>query len=403
MADEQNVQVEEQATEVPATEKLTNSLMESFLKDDFVGNGSANQSNEGQPAQEQESVVTEEVTAPKEEEEILDPNTFIKNKWGWESEEVADNEIKALREKAEKAEKGFEYKNDESKKIAEYINEGKIDELYSFLDTQKRVEKLATADLSDKNVAAELVKFGIQKDNPNLNADEIDFLFNKKFATPKEPVQKIDETDTEFEERVEDWKQHKANIERELVIEAKMAQPKLAQYKTELVLPDIRKEVPQTNQPTAEELQVAEKFRGDYLQSVEKSVANLSGISLTVKDKDVEIPLSYSFTQQEKNAVKQRMDDFAANGYNATAILADLWVTPKGEVDTDKMSKDLAYLLFKDNINQKIATDAANKRLDAFFKEKKQIDVTGTRPQGQFNPSAPKTEQEAVTESWLAV
>ena len=111
----------------------------------------------------------EEVKAdapPTEDTEVLEPNAWLKQKWGWDTEEVADNEIKALREKAAKS---FEYKNDDSRKIAEYINEGKEDELYKFLDIKKRVEKLSTAELTDKSIAAELVKFGIQKDNPTLN------------------------------------------------------------------------------------------------------------------------------------------------------------------------------------------------------------------------------------------
>ena len=332
-----------------------------------------------------------------DDEETFDENIYLKNKFGWDNSETALNEIKSLREKAEKT-GNFEFKNDDSKKIAEYINEGKIDDLYSFLDMQKRVDKLMKADLSDKNIAAELVRFGIQRDNPNLSSEDVDFLFNEQYSIAKEPKQRDDELDDDFAERHSAWNEQRERVERKMMIEAKMAQPKLAQLKSELVLPEIKKEVaPQQNEPTAEQLAEFEKYKSDYLQSVEQSVTNLNHVSLTVKDKDVELPLKYDFTQQEKDAVSQRMKDFAANGYNATAILADLWVTPQGNVNTNRMSEDLAFLLFRNNITQKFADDAANKRLEAYFKEKKQIDVTGNNERGTFNPEN-KTAHEKMQE-----
>ena len=340
--------------------------------------------------------------APKnEDEETFDENIYLKNKFGWENSEAALNEIKELREKAGKAEVGFEFKNEDSKKIAEYINEGKIDDLYSFLDMQKRVDKLIKADLSDKNVAAELVRFGIQRDNPNLSGEDVDFLFNEQYSIPKEPKQREDELDDDFNERHSSWNEQRERVERKMMIEAKMAQPKLAQLKSELVLPEIKKEVtPQQNQPTPEEMVVFEKYKSDYLESVEKSVTNLNHVSLTVKDKDVELPLKYDFTQQEKDAVSQRMKDFAENGYNATAILADLWVTPEGNVNTSRMSEDLAFLLFGKNITQKFADDAANKRLEAYFKEKKQVDVAGNNERGTFNPENKSSYEKMQEHFW---
>lgn len=392
MADEQT-QVAEEVVET-TNETISTALQGAA----FGGNETSNETVQETDNTQQETTqqATETVTAETEAEEIFDETDYLKKTWGWESKEAAENEIKSLREKAEK---GFEYKNDDSKKIAEYINEGKIDDLYSFLDTKKRVEKLSTADVTDKNVAIELVKFGLQKDNPNLTSDDIDFLFNEKFNIPKEPAQRDDELNEDFKERHEQWEQTKGSIERKLVIEAKMAQPKLAQLNSELVLPEIKRESQQTQeQPSQEDLEKAEKFKGSYLQSVEASVKNLNGFNLMVKDKDVEIPLKYDLTQQEKGAVLQRMRDFAENGYNATAILADLWVNEKGEVKTDEMAKDLAYLLFKDTINQKLINDAASKRLDAYFKEKKQINVNGQQQQGTFNPSNTTSTWDAIRE-----
>lgn len=37
-------------------------------------------------------------TSTASNEEVIDPNEYLKNKWGWENEELADKEINELRE-----------------------------------------------------------------------------------------------------------------------------------------------------------------------------------------------------------------------------------------------------------------------------------------------------------------
>lgn len=180
MADEQVLEVEQKVeTEISTNDKMANALMDSWFND---GVPKAEIPNETIVSKEE--TATTDVTETKDEEEILDPKDWLKREFDIEDVQVLKNEREELKKLKEKG-SSFEFKNDDSKKIAEYINEGKIDDLYNFLDTQKRVSKLATADVSDKNIAAELVKFGIQKDNPNLTQDDVEFIFNKKFSAPK--------------------------------------------------------------------------------------------------------------------------------------------------------------------------------------------------------------------------
>src|SRR3954467_603365 len=153
MADEIQDNVAEAAVETATPPTQTDATVSGILGS-MVFENSVPQPTEIAVETEEATITTETETKP--EEEILDESSYLKNKFGWDSEEVALSEIKALREKAEK---NFEYKNEDSKKLAEYINEGKIDDLYQFLDTQKRIDRLSKADLSDKNIAAELVKF----------------------------------------------------------------------------------------------------------------------------------------------------------------------------------------------------------------------------------------------------
>jgi hypothetical protein len=67
-----------------------------------------------------------------------------------------------------------------------------------------------------------------------LGKNDSDFLFDERFSVPKKPQQES-ESDEEYTEKVENWKTQVANVEKRLVIEAKLAQPELEKLKTELV------------------------------------------------------------------------------------------------------------------------------------------------------------------------
>ncbi len=325
--------------------------------------------------------------------EVVEP-TWFKNR-GWDSEEVADNEIKTLREKAEKT---FEYKNEESKKIAEYINEGKEEDLYKYLDIKRRVEKLSTAELADKNIAAELVKFGIQKDNPTLNAEEVEFLFNEKYSIPEKPVQGDLEDETDYQTRLNVWQHQTNTIEKRLVIEAKMQQPKLSQLKTELVLPEIKREnQSQQKMPTQEELAAFAKERDNFLQSATKTINDFNGFNVQVKDKDVDYTVGYIPSQEERTFINGKIQKFAQSGFDANAIFKEDWVGADGKtLNVNKMTEDLSRIYFGKNADSKLAFDSANKRLEAYLKEKKQVDLSATVVKGTFNPN--KNQNETVSD-----
>jgi len=335
-----------------------------------------------------------------EKEEILAPNEYLKSKWGWENEEVAEAEIKALREKA--AQKDFEWKNEDSKTIAELINEGKEDLLLDHLYTKKELKKLLNGDLSDKNTAAELVKFGMRIENKELSDDDINFLFQEKYSIPQRPIQGEFEEEGDYNAKLIQWENQKNAIERRLVIEAKMNQPKLAQFNKELVLPKIERENQNLNQPSQEDLAAFEKDRDTFLQNLPKTINSFNGFEVQIKDKDVNYTVSYTPSQEEKSLVNAKLQRFAESGFNTNEIFYERWVNKDGSINQDVMTKDLSRVLMGDKAEQKIATDAANKRLEAFLKEKKQINVKGYEQVGTFKPNG-KTEAEVLTDAWLQI
>ena len=307
-------------------------------------------------------------------------------------------ELKTLREKV----KEQDFVNEDSKRVYDYLKEGKEDDLYNFLNQKKQVEKLSKADLTDKSIAAELVKFGIQRENPNLTSDDVDFLFKQKYSIPKEPKEEDFVIDTDYEAALGTWKEQVQNIEKGMVIEAKMQQPKLAQLQQEIVLPDIRKEQ-QSNAPSQEDLAALQQMQQSFLQTVKTSVDGFKGFDVNVKDKDVDYVVSYAPSVEEKTLVSEKLNEFAQSGFDANVVLAERWVNKDGKsLNVEQMVKDLSLIYSNEKQSQKLVADAANKRLELYLKEKKNINLNETN-NSQFNPDGKKNQQEALVDALLAI
>lgn len=406
MADE-NVQTTQQGAADTATETITSdvSLLSKLQASAFGGEetqqSAQQQQDNASASQQQQGDQTQQQQAQGTDEEILDEDaykkTYFKNKWGFDNEEAFEKEVNTWKEKANQ--QSFSWKNDDSKKVAEAINEGKLDELYNYLHTQKTIEKLSTANIADRATAAELVKFGIQKDNPNLTADEVEFLFDEKYALPEKPKQGDVEDNEDYAARVTAWQAQVNNIEKRLVIEAKMQQPKMAQLKSELVLPTIQKENQQQQQVSQEDLAKFQKLQNDFLLNSKQAINNFNGFSIQVKDKDVDYTVNYAPSKEEKSFVENKMQAFSEGGFDANAIFADRWLNQDGTINNNQMQEDLFRLYGGSKYEQKLAMDSANKRLEAYLKEKKQIDLSGNQNRGTFLQTDIKSDSEKLQEA----
>lgn len=353
--------------------------------------------------QEQQAAATEQAQS-NAEEKTFDHKEWLKQEFDVEDAAILKQEreeLKAFREKT----KQEEFKNEDSKKVYEYLREGKEDEVYEYFGKKKQIEKLSKADVTaDKNVAAELVKFGIKNENKeaNLSEEEINFLFNQRYAMPKEPNED-DYTDVDvFEKDMLSWKEQVQTIEKRIMIEAKMQQPKLSQLNQEIVLPDIKRD--QQNALSQEDLDALKQMQESFVQTAKTSIDGFKGFDVNVKDKDVDYNVSYVPSAEEKTLVNEKLNEFAKSGFDANALLADRWVNEDGKtLNVERMVKDLSLIYSNEKLSQKLVTDAANKRLELYLKEKKNINLNETVTNGQFNPDNKKTQQEALTEAILAI
>ena len=101
------------------------------------------------PLQQQETTQTEPApasspdTQEEYEEEIVDADEWLKGQFGWDNAEAAKAEIEELRKLRENAttQADIEFANEQSAKFFKLLQEGKEDDLYSFLDQKKKIDR----------------------------------------------------------------------------------------------------------------------------------------------------------------------------------------------------------------------------------------------------------------------
>ena len=341
----------------------------------------------------QENLQVSRETTNENAEQKTEPNynDWLKQNLGYDSVEVAKQELEELKKLKEQTPTKEEVKfaNEESEKIYKSLTEGKIDELYDFLNKQKKIDRVLSEEINENN-AEEIIKLNMQNKYKDLTADEIDYQFNREFKFPKKPSQTLDQTDDEYQEALTEWQNECNEIKKGMIIQAKLAKPEIAKLKSELVLPTIATE-PQ-NQPTKEELELAEKWQKDYESSVEAEYKVFDGVKVTAKCGDAELPISYIPTENDKIALKDKLLDFDAVKY-----LEQRWVEPTNQtVNVKKAISDLYFLDNKDAILQKVANDAAAQMFEYITKQSSNINLN-TNTQQTFQPKT-KTELEAFAE-----
>lgn len=355
----------------------------------------ANNVTQQQPDQEATTTSSPD-TQEEYEEEIVDADEWLKTQFGWDNADAAKEEIERLRSSAS-SQAEIEFANEQSAKFFKLLQEGKEDDLYSFLENKKKFDRLSSITDLDTRSAAEIIKLNMQQKYKDLTPAEIEYKFNKQFAVPNKPNQGEMETDDEYQERLQSWEAKAKDIETEMFIEAKLAKPELEKFKNELVLPDVQFESEsQSYQPTQEELEATEALMNQFKESAKAALSSFDGFSVSVKDEEVEIPLSYAVSDEEKTAVASQLERFADANFDANVVLAERWLKDDGkggyQLNTNQIIRDLTLLQSDGKMNQKFVNDAASKRLTEYIKKTSNVSVTSQTAQSTFNPSSSKSE-----------
>jgi hypothetical protein len=301
----------------------------------------------------------------------FDPNQFVRERFGFESVEEAESQFKKLKEQP-----SFEFNDDVSKTLFDAIREGKADDVYQVLNQQKRLEKLITAELNTE-LAVEIVKENLKQKHKELNDEEVDLLFYDKFYVPLKPEQGYDESDEDYASKVKSWEAQVDYTERKLMIEAKTTRPELEKLKGDIKLPDIYNEAGRQAESQAE-FEMMQQARSIYEKTLDSDFKSFNGFNVSVKDEDVEIPISFNVGDDEKLAIKSQLEDFDSDTY-----FESRWFDKDGKPNVQQIMADKYLLENREKIFSKIANEAASQRLLAHLKKSGNININQTAtPQG---------------------
>jgi len=343
-------------------------------------------------AASEQSATSSPDTQEEYEEEIVDADEWLKTQFGWDNAEAAKAELEELRQLRESASSPaeIEFANEQSAKFFKLMQDGKEDDLYSFLENKKKFDRLTNITELDTRSAAEIIKLNMQQKYRDLTPNEIEYKFNKQFAVPQRPVQGDLDTDEEYQEKLSNWEARVKDVETEMFIEAKLAKPELEKFKNELVLPDVQFETGQQGyEPTQEELEAQAALMDQFKESAIAALSSFDGFNVSVKDEEVEIPLSYSVSDEEKSAVASQIERFADANFDANVVLAERWLKEDGnggyKLNTNQIIRDLTLLQSEGKVNQKFVNDAASKRLAEYIKKTSNVSVSSQTAQSTFS------------------
>jgi hypothetical protein len=236
------------------------------------------------------------------EQSTFDPNSFIKERFGFDTVDEAEQEFMRLIEEREQA-PSFDFSDDISRTLFDAIREGKTDDVYNILAEQKRLEKLTTAEVTP-DLAFDIIKTNIQNKYQDLTPEEVDLLFYESYNFPPKPEQGYEETDEEYKEKLQNWESQVNFIEKRMVIDAKVIRPELNKLKSDLQLPDIYG-LGEYEARLQEESEVLSQARTSYERALDSQFNSFSGFNVSVKDEEVEIPITFNVADEERLALKQ--------------------------------------------------------------------------------------------------
>ena len=327
--------------------------------------------NEMNHEQQTDQVIENDEPKQEQVSQSFDPNQFVKEKFGYESVEEAENEFKKLKGRPE-----FEFKDEISRTLFDAIKEGKADDVYEVLNQQKKLEKLTTSELNSE-IAAEIVKTNIKNKHKSLSDEDVELLFYDQFFVPLKPVQGYDESDDDYASKVSQWQSQVDYTERRLMIEAKVLKPEIEKLRSEITLPDIYNEIGRDAETQAE-FEVMQEARSIYERTLDSDFQSFNGFNVSVKDEDVEIPISFNVAEEERLAMKNDLEDFDTDLY-----FESRWFDKEGKPNVQQIMADKYLLENREKIFSKIANEAASQRLLAHLKKNGNININQTpTPQG---------------------
>lgn len=235
---------------------------------------------------------------------VADPFGIFKEKFGYETPEVLMQDVEALRAfRAAPPVAELKFENEQSKRIAEALQAGKLKEVHEELDQYMRVERLTGGEMT-ADTAAEIVKFGMQIKYKDLTPAQINYKFNKQFGLPPKPALMPADDQEEYNERVAAWQTQADDRQMELMIEAAIAKPDLLATKSKLVFPTINRPEDADFQNWQNLVQENEKLAAETTQAYKAFTPKSIETKIKFVDEPNKIDFDFSFEPDPEGFAK---------------------------------------------------------------------------------------------------
>lgn len=308
-------------------------------------------SDNNQQAQQQAAATAEA------EQEVLEEKEWLKNNFGIEDL----NDFKTQWSEYQKI-KGQPAPT--AQEVKWVYDESKEDDIYNYINQKKQLERLEKYDIADVNQASEIIKANLQFKYKDLNSQQIDRLYQRQYQLPEKPVQNL-ESDEDYAQVLANWQRQVQEKEQDIMIDAKIAKPELINFKSQLVKPDtptLTNANAQQQGPNQEDLAAQEALRNSFIQKLGTDYRNFKGYSVTAKDGDVELPISYGLNDDEKLAFNGTVQKAVSNINDFLDNDLGWWDKTNNSFNINKIQEDLYLLLNKEKVFSKLAGDASAQR-----------------------------------------
>lgn len=191
--------------------------------------------------QTQQQVVAPTVEQPTQTATEPQPSSFsfdiFKEKFNFEKPEDVIQEIENLRKAKEQVVKPeIKFESETAEKIFKAIQQGKEEELFSYLSEKRKIEQFSSVEITKDN-ADEIIKLGMQLEYPTLTREMIEHQFKKQYSVPKPPVMGDMESEEDFNVRKAEYDEAVRDVEMSKMIAANMAKPKIEAQKSKVTFP----------------------------------------------------------------------------------------------------------------------------------------------------------------------
>lgn len=211
------------------------------------------------------------VIVPPPAEDVVDEITYLKQQVGYEDWGKLKSDLDLLRKLQETPALVPEFKSEEAKRMYEYLQEERYDEVHDSLAGRKMVKGL------DSMSGEQKIKLYFKMQNPLFDQEMIDYKYDQTYKLNEE-----DYADDPMRLRYE-----KISRLQKMEIDLQDANKFFEQYKNKIELPEIQK--PAVQQAVDQDY---ETYKASIANEVELYNSTIKPALLAVKDTDVQFPVS---------------------------------------------------------------------------------------------------------------